>query len=112
VTLHSQRVRRPSSFLSFFSPREMRGLSPSLPALTPNVWGHRRSHSRIFFFFFSLVTGPRSFLSLTLIDTRVYEPQIRSNTSPSRNIYIEPGVPEREMVQEMVPEREMAPLHC
>jgi hypothetical protein len=28
------------------------------------------------FFFFTLVTGPRRSLSLTLNDTRVYEPQI------------------------------------
>jgi len=31
-----------------------------------------------FFFLFSLVTGPGRSLSLTLSDTRVYEPQIRS----------------------------------
>jgi len=30
----------------------------------------------VFFFFFTLVTGPRRSLSLTLSDTRVYEPQI------------------------------------
>ena len=30
-----------------------------------------------FFFFFTLVTGPRRSLSLKLSDTRVYEPQIR-----------------------------------
>jgi len=30
-----------------------------------------------FFFFFTLVTGPRRSLSLELSDTRVYEPQIR-----------------------------------
>jgi len=29
-----------------------------------------------FFFFFTLVTGPRRSLSLELRDTRVYEPQI------------------------------------
>ena len=32
-----------------------------------------------FFFFFTLVTGPRRSLSLKLIDTRVYEPQIRAH---------------------------------
>jgi len=32
----------------------------------------------IFFFFFTLVTGPRRSLSLKLSDTRVYEPQIRA----------------------------------
>ena len=30
------------------------------------------------FFFFTLVTGPKSSLSLKLSDTRVYEPQIRA----------------------------------
>ena len=35
-----------------------------------------------FFFFFTLVTGPRSSLSLKLSDTRVYAPQ---RTSPPRN---------------------------
>jgi len=33
---------------------------------------------RVFFFFFTLVTGPRRSLSLKLSDTRVYEPQIRA----------------------------------
>ena len=32
----------------------------------------------LFFFFFTLVTGPRRSLSLTLSGTRVYEPQIRA----------------------------------
>ena len=32
----------------------------------------------VFFFFFTLVTGPRRSLSLKLSDTRVYEPQIRA----------------------------------
>jgi len=31
-----------------------------------------------FFFFFTLVTGSRRSLSLTLSDTRVYEPQLRA----------------------------------
>ena len=31
-----------------------------------------------FFFFFTLVTGPRRSLSIKLSDTRVYEPQIRA----------------------------------
>ena len=31
-----------------------------------------------FFFFFTLVTGPRRSLSLKLSDTKVYEPQIRA----------------------------------
>jgi len=31
-----------------------------------------------FFFFFTLVTGPRRSLSLKLSDTRVHEPQIRA----------------------------------
>jgi len=37
-----------------------------------------RSSDRCFFFFFTLVTGPRRSLSLELSDTRVYEPQIRA----------------------------------
>ena len=32
----------------------------------------------LFFFFFTLVTGPRRSLSLKLSDTKVYEPQIRA----------------------------------
>ena len=32
----------------------------------------------LFFFFFTLVTGPRRALSLKLSDTRVYEPEIRT----------------------------------
>jgi len=32
----------------------------------------------LFFFFFTLVTGSRRFLSFKLSDTRVYEPQIRA----------------------------------
>ena len=35
----------------------------------------------LFFFFFTLVTGPRCSLSLKLSDTRVYEPQIRANSA-------------------------------
>jgi len=33
---------------------------------------------QVFFFFITLVTGPRRSLSLKLSDTRVYEPQIRA----------------------------------
>ena len=33
---------------------------------------------RVFFFLFTLVTGPRRSLSLKLSDTRVYEPQTRA----------------------------------
>jgi len=33
---------------------------------------------QVFFFFFTLVTGPRRSVRLTLSDTRVYEPQIRA----------------------------------
>jgi len=35
-------------------------------------------------FFCILVTGPRRFLSLELIDTRVYEPQIRARVGTTR----------------------------
>ena len=44
-------------------------------------------HPDFFFFFFTLVTGPRRSLSLKLSDTRVYEPQIRARlgtTAPRR----------------------------
>jgi len=36
-----------------------------------------------FFFFFTLVTGPRRSLSLKLSDIRVYEPQIRARLGTS-----------------------------
>ena len=39
-----------------------------------------------FFFFFTLVTGPRRSLSLKLSDTKVYEPQIRALTF-NREVY-------------------------
>ena len=38
----------------------------------------------LFFFFSTLVTGPRRSLSLKLSDTRVYEPQIRAEVSLCR----------------------------
>jgi len=44
--------------------------------LTPWVTHHARTH--FFFFFFTLVTGPRRSLRLKLSDTIVYEPQIRA----------------------------------
>ena len=37
-----------------------------------------------FFFFFTLVTGPRRSLSLKLSDTRVYEPQIRAKKTAAK----------------------------
>jgi len=37
----------------------------------------------LFSFFFTLVTGPRRSLRLQLINTRVYEPQIRATMVPS-----------------------------
>jgi len=40
----------------------------------------RRAVSLLFFFFFTLVTGPRRSLCLKLSDTRVYEPQIRARS--------------------------------
>ena len=43
----------------------------------------RAGQVALFFFFFTLETGPRRSLSLMLGDTRVYEPQIRAqNLSP------------------------------
>ena len=44
----------------------------------PSAIEHRVSPDSLVFFFFTLVTGPRRFLSLKLSDTSVYEPQIRS----------------------------------
>ena len=44
----------------------------------------------LFFFFFTLVTGPRRSLSLKLSDTRVYEPQIRARlgtTAPGQRVH-------------------------
>ena len=43
------------------------------------------SSQNFFFFFCTLVTGPRRSLSLKLSDTRVYEPQIRARlgTTPT-----------------------------
>ena len=38
-----------------------------------------------FFFFFTLVTGPRRSLSLKLRGTRVYEPQIRAHLESERS---------------------------
>ena len=37
----------------------------------------------LFFFFSTLVTGPRRSVSLKLSDTRVYEPQIRARLGTS-----------------------------
>jgi len=37
-------------------------------------------------FFFTLVTGPRRFLSLKLSDTRVYEPQIRARLGTTAHV--------------------------
>jgi len=43
------------------------------------------SRSPTFFFFFTLVTGPRRSLSLKLSDTRVYEPQLRASRKRTRS---------------------------
>jgi len=53
------------------------------PSRSPPPWpspppSPRRNHSPPFFFFFTLVTGPRRSLSLKLSDTRFYAPQIRA----------------------------------
>jgi len=50
--------------------------APFAPALRLS-WCRPQACS-FFFFFFTLVTGPRRFLRLKLSDTRVYEPQIRA----------------------------------
>jgi len=42
----------------------------------------------LFFFFFTLVTGPRRSLSLKLIDTRVYEPQYEPASVPQHVSHI------------------------
>jgi len=46
----------------------------------------RCDHSSSFFFFFTLVTGPRRYLSLKLSDTRVYEPQIRARLGTTAHV--------------------------
>jgi len=45
-----------------------------------------------FFFFFTLVTGPRRSLSPKLGDTRVYEPQIRSERLRQQQLRLGCGV--------------------
>jgi len=47
---------------------------PSLP----------RERGSFFFFFFTLVTGPRRSLSLKLSDTKVYEPQMEESVVGER----------------------------
>jgi len=42
---------------------------------------------QVYFFFFTLVTGPRKSLSLKLSDTRVYEPQIRARLGTTAQVY-------------------------
>jgi hypothetical protein len=45
---------------------------------------------RYFFFsFFTLVLGPRRFLSLTLCDKRVYEPQIRARLGNYKTLLVQ-----------------------
>jgi len=48
---------------------------PGLGFSNPKRWSRAEG---FFFFFFTLVTGPRRSLSLKLSDTKVYEPQIRA----------------------------------
>ena len=56
--------------------RNARGVHANLASSTllSPPWDHWESHGRVFFFFFTLVTGPRRSLSLKLSDARVYEP--------------------------------------
>ena len=49
---------------------------PAVPCADFRAAALPMSGQRLFFFFFTLVTGPRRSLSLKLSDTRVYEPQI------------------------------------
>ena len=52
----------------------------SAPGLPPG-WNLTSFDYLLRFFFFTLVTGPGRSLSLTLSDTRVYEPQIQESMS-------------------------------
>jgi len=61
------------------------GSQPPLPVLWALV------STQCFFFFFTLVTGPRRSLSLKLSDTRVYEPQIRAQWGGSGDLMRESG---------------------
>ena len=60
-----------------------------------------RLRFRPHFFFFTLVTGPRRYLSLKLSDTRVYEPQIRARLGTTADLF-------RVVVLQLIPE---LPVH-
>jgi len=47
---------------------------------------HSETGSRIHFFFFTLVTGPRRSVRLKLRDTTVYEPQIRARLGTTAHL--------------------------
>ena len=46
----------------------------------------------LFFFFFTLVTGPRRSLSLNLSDAPVYEPQIRARFGTTAHTLMKSGI--------------------
>ena len=58
------------------------------------------SLATIFFFFFTLVTGPRRSSSLKLSDTRVYEPQIRARLGTAHFCNALAGGAERDRARE------------
>ena len=62
---------------------------PPLSVHLPQV----ASPSTRFFFFFTLVTGPRRSLSLKMSATRVYEPHIRLGRCPTRGTNVSAPMP-------------------
>ena len=76
----ASRICQPTAFLhaefpspqtlSFCKPRDPARANAPVPPFRSDKMGERPT----FFFFFTLVTGPRRSLNLELIDTRVYEP--------------------------------------
>ena len=51
------------------------------------TWTRKHVGECVFFFFFTLVTGPSRSLSLKLGDTRVYEPQIRARLGTTTHFW-------------------------
>jgi len=62
-------------------------MSLTVPTILTEAVGSRVGMRHIFFFF-TLVTGPRRSLRLTLSDTRVYEPQIRARLGTTARSHV------------------------
>jgi len=58
------------------------------PVILDKIGGtiERNEAINLFFFFFTLVTGPRRSLSLKMSDTRVCEPQIRARLGTTAHV--------------------------